>query len=304
MKKILLALAFLTYGLAFAAESLKIIVPYAPGGQTDLLARIFAKEITTRQNIEVVIINKPGAEGLVGQNEMLTKQPDGNTILFTGNGGIIFKSLESSANYVSMKKLVPITRVIVSGNFLATKASSSIKTWEQLQAALKVRTVSIGTNGAQASSLMAEIFSNTPNAIIIPYNSDSASALGLMSSTVEVAVLTFVYSTNVTNGDMNGLAVTTPTGQFGTKSLTELGVNATRQTWSGFFAPPGTPDSVVNHLFNTINESKKSPELQAAITTQIHAIASRPLTPNEFTAAIETEYRQQAKTGKYPNYNK
>ena len=293
MKKILLALAFLTYGLAFAAESLKIIVPYAPGGQTDLLARIFAKEITTRQNIEVVIINKPGAEGLVGQNEMLTKQPDGNTILFTGNGGIIFKSLESSANYVSMKKLVPITRVIVSGNFLATKASSSIKTWEQLQAALKVRTVSIGTNGAQASSLMAEIFSNTPNAIIIPYNSDSASALGLMSSTVEVAVLTFVYSTNVTNGDMNGLAVTTPTGQF-----------IICQTWSGFFAPPGTPDSVVNHLFNTINESKKSPELQAAITTQIHAIASRPLTPNEFTAAIETEYRQQAKTGKYPNYNK
>jgi tripartite-type tricarboxylate transporter receptor subunit TctC len=301
MKKIFLALALLVSSSIFAAEPLKIIVPYAPGGQTDLLARIFAKEIETRQHIEVVVLNRPGAEGLVAQNDMLTKPADGNTVLFTGNGSIIFKSLESPANYANMKKLVPITRVIVSGNILATKSSSNVKTWEQLQAALKVRTVSIGTNGAQASSLITEIFGNTPNAIIIPYNSDSSSALGLMSGTVEVAVLTFVYSTNVANGEMNGLAVTTPTGQFGTKSLNELGVNATRQTWSGFFAPPGTSDKVAEHLFNIINEAKKSPELQTAVNTHIHAIMSKTLTPSAFAATIETEYQTQLKTGKYSN---
>jgi tripartite-type tricarboxylate transporter receptor subunit TctC len=304
MKKILLALAFLTYGSAFAAESLKIIVPYAAGGNTDLLARIFAKEIDLRQHIDVVVVNKPGAEGLIGQNDLLTKEPDGNTILFTGNGGIVFKSLESAILYENMKKLVPIARVAISGNILVTKKSSKIKTWDQFQAALKAGTVSIGTNGTPGRTLIEEMFPNNPNVIIVPYNADAPTALGLLSGTVDVAVVTFVYNTQVADGEMNALAVTTPTSQFGIKSLRELGVNAVRQNWTGVFAPPGTNEVTQARLHKIITEAQQSAELQKAVTTHVHAIISRALKSNEFATSIETEYRQLVNTVKYPNYNK
>jgi tripartite-type tricarboxylate transporter receptor subunit TctC len=295
MKKLLLVLLF---AASAHAETLKIIVPYAPGGNTDLTARLIAKELAN-QNIDAVVINRPGAEGLVGQNDMLTQRPDGNTVLFTGSGGIIYNSLASVQNYDKMRQLVPVARMTITGQMLVTKRDSAIKTWEQLQSAVNTRTVTIGTNSGIMRSMIQELFPNNSNVIIVPYNSDTQTMSGLLSSTVEVATVTFVFETNVANKELNGLAVTTDTGRFGIRSLRELGTGVGREQWYGFFLPPNTPAEIRNRLALTFNTAKSSPELERAIKTSIHATLSKTVTPNEFAHAIEAEYRKLL-----PTYNK
>jgi tripartite-type tricarboxylate transporter receptor subunit TctC len=295
MKKLLLVLFF---AVTSHADTLKIIVPYAPGGNTDLTARLIAKELAN-QNIDAVIVNRPGAEGLVGQNDMLTQRPDGNTVLFTGSGGIIYNSLASVANYEKMRQLVPVSRMTITGQLLVTKRDNPIKTWEQLQSAARTRTVTIGTNSGIMRSMIQELFPNNPNVIIVPYNSDTQAMTGLLSSTVEVATVTFVFETNIANGELNGLAVTTDTGRFGIRSLRELGTGVSREQWYGFFLPPNTPTVTRNRLALAFNTAKQSPELDRAIRTSIHATLSKTVTPNEFAHAIEAEYQKLL-----PTYNK
>jgi len=295
MKKLLITLLF---AITAHADTLKIIVPYAPGGNTDLTARLIAKELAN-QNIDAVVINRPGAEGLVGQNDMLTQRPDGNTVLFTGSGGIIYNSLASVANYEKMRQLVPVSRMTITGQLLVTKRDNPIKTWEQLQSAARTRTVTIGTNSGIMRSMIQELFPNNPNVIIVPYNSDTQAMTGLLSSTVEVATVTFVFETNIANGELNGLAVTTDTGRFGIRSLRELGTGVSREQWYGFFLPPNTPNEIRNRLALAFNTAKSSPELEHAIKTSIHATLSKTVTPNEFAHAIEAEYRKLL-----PAYNK
>jgi len=86
MKKLLLSLLFVAS--AHAAEPLKIIVTYAAGGNTDLAARVYAKDLA-RQGIEAIVVNKPGAEGLVGIQELMAAKPDGNTVMYSGSSGVV-----------------------------------------------------------------------------------------------------------------------------------------------------------------------------------------------------------------------
>ena len=295
MKKLLLALLF---AVSAHAETLKIIVPYAPGGNTDLTARLIAKELSA-QNIDAVVVNKPGAEGLVGQNDLLTQRPDGNTVLFTGSGGIIYNSLASVQNYDKMRQLIPVARMTITGQFLLTKRDNKIKTWAQLQEAVKTRTVSIGTNSGIMRAMVQELFPNNPNIIVVPFNSDAQAMTALLSGTIDVATVTFVYENNVAAGELNALAVTTETGRFGVKSLKELGTGVSKEQWYGFFLPPNTPTDIRNRLALMFNTVKQSPELDRAIRTSIHAVLSKTVTPNEFAQAIEAEYRKLL-----PTYNK
>lgn len=295
MKKILLALLF---AVSAHAETLKIIVPYAPGGNTDLTARLIAKELAN-QNIDTVVVNRPGAEGLVGQNDMLTQRPDGTTVLFTGSGGIIYNSLASVQNYDKMRQLVPVARMTITGQFLLTKRDNPIKTWAQLETAAKTRTVSIGTNSGIMRAMIQELFPNNPNIIVVPFNSDAQAMTALLSGTVDVATVTFVYENNVASGELNALAVTTDTGRFGVRSLRELGTGVSKEQWYGFFLPPNTPTETRNRLALAFNTAKQSAELDRAIRTTIHATLSKTVTPNEFAHAIEAEYRKLL-----PTYNK
>jgi tripartite-type tricarboxylate transporter receptor subunit TctC len=296
MKKYLLLL--LLASVSCFADTLKIIVPYAPGGNTDLTARLIAKRFTETYNIDTVVVNKPGAEGLIGQNDLLSQKPDGNTVLFTGSGGIVYNSIVKQENYDNMRKLVPISKMTITGQMLLTKKDSSIKTWAQLVTAAKTRTVSIGTNSTIMRQMIEELFPNNPNIIIVPFNSDTSAYSGLLSNTVDVITATFVFETRVATRELNALAVTTEHRNFNTPSLKELGTGVSREQWYGFFAPPNTPSEIRNNLavkFNTLKTDKSFVEL---VKNNIHANVSETLSPNEFSHAIEQEYIKALKNFK------
>ena len=280
MKKLLLILLFAS--VSCFADSLKIIVPYAPGGNTDLTARVFAKAYT----------DKPGAEGQIGQNDLLTQRPDGNTLLFTGSGGIIYNSVANHANYENMKKLVPVSKVTITGQLLLTKKDNDIKTWRDLVKATETRTVAIGTNSTIMRGMIQELFGKNTNVIIVPFSSDAPAYAALLSKTVDVAVVTFVFENRVANGEANALAVTTESGHFNVPSLKELGTGVSREQWYGFFAPPNTPTEIRNKLAHDFDSLKNDKALIDQIRNNIKAKMSETLSPNEFNNAIEREYRR------------
>ena len=228
MKKLLLSL--LLVASAHAAEPLKIIVSYAAGGNTDLSARVYAKELA-RQGIETVVVNKVGADGLISMQELMAAKPDGNTILYTGRSAMVTNSAINPAAYEIMTKVTPIMRGATNGYMLVSHKDSNIRTIEQLKSALKTRTVAVGAGALETRNVLEELLGNTPNLIIANYNGDNAAFLGLMTKSVEVASVTFLQEDRIAAGELNGLAVVTPKGRNGIKSLMELGYNISNEGW-------------------------------------------------------------------------
>jgi tripartite-type tricarboxylate transporter receptor subunit TctC len=249
MKKLLLALLFVAS--AHAAEPLKIIVTYAAGGNTDLAARVYAKELA-RQGVETLVINKPGAEGLIGMQELMTAKPDGNTVMYSGKSAVVTNSAINPAAYEIMTKITPIMRGAANGYMVISRKDSDIRTIEQLKSALKTRTVAVGVNGTETRIAFEELLGNNSNLILVSYNGDNAVMLGLMNKSIEIGAVTFLLEDRVSSGELNGLAVLTPKGRSGMKSLVELGYNISLEGWTGFWAPPGTTKETRDRLYNML----------------------------------------------------
>jgi tripartite-type tricarboxylate transporter receptor subunit TctC len=274
------------------AETLKITVPYAPGGNTDITARLYAKELA-KQNIDVVIINRPGAEGKVGQNEFINNaKPDGSNLLFTGNGSIISNSIENIEDYNSMKRLVPVIQTSILGQILLTKSNSPYKTYSQLVAASQEKQINIGTGSSATRFFAEELFAGNKNVVIVPYNGDAPVMSGLLSNTVDAAFVTFIHGNKVVSGELNGLAVTSDLGSFGVKSFKELGINKNISQWNGFFAPPGTSIEDRDKWFNIIKKIKQNTELRESIQNVVNSQMAPTKPPEEFSNFIELEYKK------------
>lgn len=288
MKKLLLSLMFVLS--AHAAEPLKIIVPYAAGGNTDITARTYAKELAN-QNIETIVINKPGADGFVGIQELMLAKPDGSVVLYAGQSAIVYGAVSNPAAYDAMTKIVPIAKGALNGQMIVSRKDSDIKTIEQLKTALKTRTVAVGTNGSISRSAIEELLPPNPNLILLNYNGDNAVLPALLNKSIEVATVTFLMEPRVVSGELNGLAVLNRKGRNGVKSLMELGYNIQREGWTGFIAPPGTPKEIRDRLYAVISRAQQSTELQSQINNVVYAAMPRPQTPDEFAKDIENEYR-------------
>lgn len=294
MKKLLSSLVIFFCTFASAQEVLKIIVPFAPGGNTDVTARLYAKELTN-QNINAVVVNRPGADGKVAVKEFLTAQPDGKTVLFGGNGSIVYPALESREYYENTRRLVPVMQATVFGQILISRKESSIQTWKDLVATAKQRPVSIGVGTSVAKALITDLFGDNPNIITVPFGGDSPTVMAVKNNTVDVAFVTFLFGPQVVAGEYNGLAVSTNTGMFGIKSFREQGISVMRDQWIGFFAPPGTTPQQASRLHEILNQARQSTELQSAVKNQMHSMVADRRTPEEFADYIEKDYRRLLK---------
>lgn len=288
IKKLLLTLLFSVI-TAHASESIRIIVPYAAGGNTDLVARLYAKELA-KQDIDAVVVNRPGANGFIGAQEVMAARPDGKTLLFSGVGGVVYSSLTNPAAYQAMNRLVPVIRTAVYGEMLVSHSSSDIKTIGQLQKALKTRTVAIGVSNATMRSAMEELLPDHPNVITVGYSGDSQAVLGLLNKSVEVATMTWSQDFRVEQGELNVLAVFTAKGRKGVKSLQELGYPVVYEGWNGFWAPPETPKHIRDRLHASIERARADKDLQKHIATTLHGSIAPKATPEEFGNLIDNEF--------------
>jgi len=254
---------------------IRLVVPFSPGSNNDVIARIVANRMADILKQPIVVEDRPGAGGLPGANNVLHADPDGYSILFANTTTMsILPSLNSPPPYDPVKAFAPISTIGVTPLILVVSAKSGIVTLDQLIEKLKKDDKSnYGTSGfGTPMHLVGASFSIMKNvkATAIPYHGSPEIITALLSGDVNFA---FDGPTNVPfikEKKMVGLAVT---GRQRMKDLpdvptmTELGYTNFEYmiSWYGLVAPADTPKDVIAILNAAIVEAMKAPEVKGKL---------------------------------------
>jgi len=288
-------------------KTLRLIVPFPPGGSTDILARAIGAKLGTALGQTVVIDNKPGAGGALGAGEAARAQPDGNTLLM-GHIGVLAvnPSLYPKLPYDALKSFVPVAWVARVPNVLVVNANAPIKSLADLIAKARAQpgklTYSSGGNGSAAHisfeylKLKAGFFM-----LHIPYRGTAPSVTDLLGGQVDAtftgapAVLPHVRA-----GRLRALAVSSPQ-RLPTlpdvPTVAESGFPGfDADQWYGIVAPAGTPAALVARLNAEINKALQTP----AVAQQLAGEGAIPMpgTPKAFADLIASEIPRWAQVVK------
>ena len=279
------ALAFATAvcGPAFAqdypARPITVVVAYPAGGDTDAMARLFAEKLTVRLRQPVVVDNRPGAGGTVGNNLVARAVPDAYTLLFTPNPFTIapmVMRLPTAATYDPLRGFTPVVQTASQAVLLVAHPSTGFKSVADMVAAAKAgKTLSYASPGAGSPMHIGAEWLNRAAGVSIqhvPYRGVAPAVNDVAAGHVGLAYVTLgPVAQYIQAGKLRALAVTDPKRSPllpDVPSLAELGYrDIAAGAWNGFFAPKGTPTPVVQTLNTHLNEILRMPEVAAKMAT-------------------------------------
>jgi tripartite-type tricarboxylate transporter receptor subunit TctC len=236
----------------------RIVVPFAPGGGTDVIARTLAQEIAKDLGASVIIENKPGAGTIIGTQAVATSQPDGYTLLMGTFANAVNPSLNAKLPYDPHKDFAPVALVARSFNIVVVNRNSPIKSIADLIAAAKADPdkLSYGTFGTGTSAHLAgELFKNMAkvNLTMVPYKGAAPAITDLIGGQIQVMFTTVASAASlIAGGQLRALAVTSAERSPAFPDLptvAEAGVPGyAAESWYGLFAPARTPPDVIDRL--------------------------------------------------------
>ena len=267
-------------GAAYAQSSqkpLQIIVPFAPGGSADGIARILSGELATKLGRQVYAENKPGAGGSLGLTILATSPPDGDTIAIAATGALVINPhVPGSTGFDPVKELTAVAKLIDIPLVFVTNPKTGPKTIKELidQSKAKPEGLSYGSTGVNSSQHLAvELFKKMTGANLthIPYRGSGPAALAAVAGEVPMTStdLTAAHE-NIKAGNLIALGVTSAkrwksAPEFPT--IAEEGVPGYDgpPSFIGVVAPLGTPPAVIRRLSSAIGEIVARPDIQDKI---------------------------------------
>ncbi len=272
-------------GFALSAQSaaaqkferpVRLVVPFAPGGTSDILARLIGPKLSAAIGQPVVIENKPGAAGNLGADAVAKSPADGHTLLLMDVGSLATApSLFSDLTYDPAKDLAPVSMVMFGPYVLAVHESIPAKTAQELIAYAKANPnkLAIANSGVGAANhitavqMARELGNQWKN---VPYKGGAAASRAVVSGESGViingstATLPFVA-----NKQLVGLAVTGEERVAGLPTFREAGLpGGDAGTWQGILTRAGTPPAMVTRLNSEISKILQEPEIKAKIAEQ------------------------------------
>ena len=283
---------------AYPVKPIRLVVPFTPGGSTDILARAIGLELTRAWGQAVVIDNVPGAGGSLGADKVAKATPDGYTLLMGHIGTLaVNPSLYPALPYDPVKSFAPVAWVARVPNVLVVNPQVAARSVKELVALAKSRPGQLnygsGGNGS-AANLATEYFKlQTGSSLLhIPYRGTAPAINDLIGGQIQLlftgapAVLS-----QIRNGQLRALAVSSPQRLPALPDLPTVAEAGYRDfeadQWYGVVAPAGTPREIVVKLNTQINLSLNSPELKARLSSE-GAVAT-PTTPEAFGKHIASE---------------
>jgi tripartite-type tricarboxylate transporter receptor subunit TctC len=254
----------------FPAKQVTIVVAFPPGGGADLLGRLLAKKYSEAWGQTVVVLNRPGAAGMIGAKEVARAAPDGHTLLVAASGGVL------SSNEA---ELAPVSLLSMPPQIVAVNASLPVNNLRELVAYAKARpdgSVTFGSSGAgSATHLAGELFQSLTQTKLthIPYKGMGQAVLDLVGGQVTVmfgpppALLPHIKS-----GKLRALAVADShrSPLFNDiPTSAEAGVPGLEsRVWYGIYAPAGTPAAVIAKINGDTTKALAAPDVVEALATQ------------------------------------
>jgi tripartite-type tricarboxylate transporter receptor subunit TctC len=282
----------------YPAKPVKIVVPYAPGGGADSVARIVAKKVSENVGQAIVIENKGGAGAILGTDQVAKAEPDGYTLLLGQSGPIsINPAVYKSLPYDPVKDFAPITMTTAYPYVLVVNSELPAKTLHELVALAKSKpdSMNYGSTGVGAANhLVAEMFSSKTGVKMthVPYRGTALAVGDLLAGQLTMVFADPISALpHIKSGKLRALAVTSlerspvapevPTvaesGYAGFEAL----------AWHGILAPARTPPAVIRKLNEEIVKALKDPATRDLLVNQAMQIVGS--TPEEFAAFIQND---------------
>ena len=286
-------------------RSIRIIVPLAAGGPSDLLGRMLGQKFTEAWGQPVVIDNRTGANGVVGSELVAKSPPDGYTLLMgtTGTHGIN-AALFPKLPYDTVNDFAPIARAGVAPYVLVAHPSLPVRAMPELLQLARARPGQITiASGGSASHLAAALFKSIAriDLLLIPYKGNSLAVTAVIGGEISLVFGSIAQSLpQVKAGRMRALGVTgvrrSPV-MPDVKTIAESGVPGFEtSTWYGMLAPAGTPRVIIDKVNGEIVRILQLPDVRDRLTAEAFELPSD--TPDQFAAIIKSELSRWAKVVK------
>lgn len=293
-----LAPAAETKNQAYPTKPIRMICPSAPGGTTDLTARLVAQKLTEAWGRQVVVDNRPGSGGVIGTELVAKSAPDGYTLLLgTITSHAINPALNKRLNFDPIKDFSAVSLVVSSPQLLAVNPSVPARSVKELVALAKSKPgqLNYGSAGSGNSShLVVELFKGATgiNVVHVPYKGSGPAMAAVISNEVQMIITGVVaLSSHLKSGRLRGMAVTSAKRAPAfpdLPTLMESGIeNFDVSSWFGVFVPAQTPKPIISKLNDEIRKMLSDAEVQKRIVDSGADPASS--SPEEFTAFVRSE---------------
>jgi tripartite-type tricarboxylate transporter receptor subunit TctC len=282
---------------AYPAKPVRLIAPFAPGGTTDIVARILAQRLTEVMGQTVAVENRAGAGGNIAADHVAKSAPDGYTILQGFPGLVINPSLYKKLTYDAMKDLAPVSLVSAAPLVLVVHPALPVKSAKDLIALAKKRPGELSFPSAgngTSSHLSAELFKSMAGVdmLHVPYKGSAQGLLDLVSGRMQLMInpypemIPFIQA-----GKMRALGISTRARIAVAPDLptiAESGVPGYEvTTWNGLVVPAGTPREIIAKLHGDVVKVLANPAAREQLTgLGLELIGS---TPAEFTEFMKKE---------------
>lgn len=291
----------------FPNRSVKVIIPFPPGGPTDVLGRIVAQKLSERLGQSFVIDNKPGASGMIGADMVAKSQPDGYTLLVNASLHVINPSLYEKTRYDAIADFTPLSNLADVPLVLVVNPQTPAQTVKELIAWVKnsKSPINFASSGnATAPHLAGEAFkvaTGIENMQHVPYKGSSPALTDLLSGQVQMMFDSLPSSQPfIKSGALKAIAVTTQrrsTALPNVPTIAESGLASFNfSTWYGMWAPKSTPQPIVQKLSTEIAQITRLPDVRERFL----ALGAEPVgnTAEEFAAFTKSELNKWARVVK------
>lgn len=288
----------LAQGQEWPAKPVRLVVPYPPGGNVDVAARIVAAEMQKSLKQTVLVENKAGAGGLLAGEFVAKAEPDGYTLFMTANGPLLFSpTIFNRPLYHWQKSFVPITSVTFTPLVLQVHPAVPAKTVPELIAMAKAKpdALTMASPGAGTTNhLLSEMLQRVTDAkwLTVHYKGNAPATNDLLSGQVQFNFdQVSVAQGFIKDGRTRALAVATPKRvQWlpDVPTLEEQGIKGVDgQTFTGLLAPAGTPPTVVARVSEAVRQALADPAIVARYTAA--GSEARWMSPQDFAAYLQKE---------------
>lgn len=294
-----LAIPLTGFAQAWPSRPIKLIVPFPPGGTTDIVARTMSERLSQELGQPVVVDNRPGAAGAIGSDAVAKAAPDGYTIgMATVTTHAVNPAVFSKLPYDVLRDLAPITRLVAVPNVMTVSPALKVETMSQFLSLVRAQPAGKFTYGSAGqgseANLMGELFNQSAQVKLlhIPYRGSAPALQDAMGGQVDAVFDNLPSSLPfIKSGKLRALAVASPKRIAllpDVPTFAEVGLTPVNDTsWFGLIAPAKTPPDVIARIRDASTKVLGQSEVRAALAK----LGGEPVgnRPDEFSAQLHAD---------------
>lgn len=282
----------------YPARPVRVVAPFAPGGISDIVARVMSQQLSEQFGKTFIVDNRSGAGGVVGNGIVAKAAPDGHTLLMVTPAFTILPGISRSLPYDSVRDFTPVTQIMRVPSVLVVSPALNVNTLKDFVALAQANPgkFNYGSGGpGSALHLYSELFKIAAkvNIVHVPYKGGGENFAALIGGQIQMLIISVPTALQFVNsGRMRALAVTTEGKRApsmpNVPSMSEAGVSGmTIYVWFGFVGPAGMPRTIVNKLHAEVVKALAAPSVKDQFVAQDAELVGS--SPAEFSKLIHSE---------------